>query len=43
MCGTRREERGRKASERVGVKFMKDLDELLARDDIDAVGITCPT
>ena len=37
------EERGRQAAERVGVEFMRDLDELLERNDIDAVGITCPT
>ncbi len=37
------EERGKQASERVGVEFVKNLHELLARDDIDAVGITCST
>lgn len=37
------EERGKQAADRVGVEFMGDLDELLAREDIDAVGITCPT
>ena len=37
------EERGKQAAGRVGVELMGNVDELLARDDIDAVGITCPT
>ena len=37
------EERGKQAAKRFDVKYMKNLDELLARDDIDAVGIACPT
>ncbi|MFC1718618.1 Gfo/Idh/MocA family protein [Candidatus Poribacteria bacterium] len=37
------EERGRQAAGRVGVEFVQDLDKLLARSDIEAVGIACPT
>ena len=36
-------ERGRTAAERFGVEFIPELDDLLARDDIDAVGICSPT
>ena len=35
--------RGKVASERFGVEFIPDLDTLLKRDDIDAVGICSPT
>ena len=35
--------RGRKAAEQFGVEFIPDLDDLLARDDIDAVGIASET
>ncbi|SDR90097.1 Predicted dehydrogenase [Paenibacillaceae bacterium GAS479] len=36
-------ERGRKAAEKLSVPFVEDLDELLARDDIDAVIVDAPT
>jgi 1,5-anhydro-D-fructose reductase (1,5-anhydro-D-mannitol-forming) len=36
-------DRGREGAERFGVEFVADLDELLARDDIDAVTITTST
>ena len=36
-------ERGRAAAERHGVAFVADLDEVLAREDVDAVGICSPT
>ena len=36
-------DRGRAASKQFGVEFIADLDELLARDDIDAVGIASET
>ena len=35
--------RGQAAADRFGVEFIPDLDELLARDDIDAVGIASET
>ena len=35
--------RGRAAAEKFGVEYIGDLDEVLARDDIDAVGICSPT
>ncbi|QJA00371.1 Gfo/Idh/MocA family oxidoreductase [Leifsonia sp. PS1209] len=37
------EERGRAAAEAFGVEFVPDLDELLARDTLDAVTITTST
>lgn len=37
------EARGRAGAERYGVPYVADLDELLARDDIDAVGICSET
>lgn len=37
------EERGRAAAESFGVEFVADLDELLARDTLDAVTITTST
>jgi 1,5-anhydro-D-fructose reductase (1,5-anhydro-D-mannitol-forming) len=36
-------ERGREGAERFGVEFVADLDELLAREDIDAVTVTTST
>jgi predicted dehydrogenase len=36
-------DRGAAAAERHGVPFVADLDELLGRDDVDAVGICGPT
>ena len=36
-------ERGRAAAERFGVPFVADLDEVLGRDDVDAVGICSET
>jgi predicted dehydrogenase len=36
-------ERGAAAAEKYGVPFVADMDELLARDDVDAVGICSPT
>ncbi len=35
--------RGRAAAEKFGVEYIGDLDEVLSRDDIDAVGICSPT
>ncbi len=35
--------RGREWAGKLGVDFHASLDELLARDDIDAVVVTCPT
>jgi len=35
--------RGRAMAERLGVRFHPDLGGLLARDDVDAVVVTCPT
>lgn len=35
--------RGREGAERFGVEFVSDLDDLLVRDDIDAVTITTST
>ena len=35
--------RGRAAAEKFGVEYVGDLDEILARDDLDAVGICSPT
>jgi len=35
--------RGRGWADKLGVDFHADLDELLARQDIDAVVVTCPT
>ncbi len=35
--------RGRAAARKFGVEYIGDLDEVLARDDIDAVGICSPT
>ena len=35
--------RGQAAAEKFGVEFIADLDELLAREDIDAVGIASET
>ena len=35
--------RGRAAAEKFGVEYVGDLDEVLSRDDIDAVGICSPT
>lgn len=35
--------RGQAAADHFGVEFIPDLDELLARDDIDAVGIASET
>ena len=37
------EERGRKAAEEFGCAVVRDLDELLRRDDIDVVGIMTPS
>ena len=36
-------DRGQAAAERHGVAFVADLDEVLAREDVDAVGICSPT
>ena len=36
-------ERGRAAAQAHSVEFVEDLDELLARDDLDAVTVTTPT
>jgi 1,5-anhydro-D-fructose reductase (1,5-anhydro-D-mannitol-forming) len=36
-------ERGREGAERFGVEFVADLDDLLAREDIDAVTVTTST
>ena len=36
-------ERGAAAAQKYGGPFIADLDELLARDDVDAVGICSPT
>ncbi|WP_243062524.1 Gfo/Idh/MocA family protein [Humibacter sp. RRB41] len=36
-------DRGREAAARFGVEFVPDLDDLLARDDIDAVTVTTST
>lgn len=36
-------ERGREGADEFGVEFVADLDELLARDDIDAVTVTTST
>ena len=36
-------DRGKAAAEQFGVEYIGDLDELLARDDIDAVGICSET
>jgi 1,5-anhydro-D-fructose reductase (1,5-anhydro-D-mannitol-forming) len=36
-------ERGQKAADKLGVPFIADLDELLARKDIDAVVVDSPT
>ncbi|CAM5429568.1 Gfo/Idh/MocA family protein [Leifsonia shinshuensis] len=36
-------ERGREAAEKFGVEFVADLDELLARDGLDAVTVTTST
>src|SRR3954469_14885136 len=37
------EERGRAGAAELGVEFVADLDELLGRDDIDAVTVTTAT
>ena len=36
-------ERGRSEAERRGISFHEDLDELLAREDVDGVVVTTPT
>ena len=36
-------ERGRAAAQRFGVEFIADLDQILAREDVHAVGICSPT
>jgi Oxidoreductase family, NAD-binding Rossmann fold len=35
--------RGRAAAENANTAFVEDLDQLLARDDVDAVGVTTAT
>ncbi len=37
------DDRGRKAAEEFGCEFVRDLDELLDRDDVDVVGIMTPS
>ena len=37
------EERGAKAAEELEVEWIKDYEEMLARDDIDAVGVFTPS
>ncbi len=37
------EERGRKAQEELGCEWTRDYDEMLARDDIDIIGVFTPS
>jgi len=37
------EERGAKAAEELGVEWITEYDEMLARDDIDAIGVYTPS
>jgi len=37
------EERGAEAAATLGVEWLKDYDELLARDDIDCIGVFTPS